>query len=73
MAQMPTNCKVADRAEIPIGFNKVEFVRHGYLFVIVDKSTVKIKNPFDYIPLYVKLSKEDDCYKIVEGKTNGSH
>lgn len=51
---------------IPDGYCRVEFERHGDLYVRVDADTVTpIKNPFDDIPKFVKVSKaKNGSYKI---------
>ena len=54
---MPEDCPIKKRHEMPKGYNKVVFERHGDLYIEVDNYTVIIKNPFNYVPEYVKLSK----------------
>jgi hypothetical protein len=44
--------------------------RKGYLYIIVDGVTLKLKNPFDIIPDYVKLYKSKGEWKIKKEKEN---
>ena len=57
---MPENCKIKSKLQIPKGYSKVRFERKGYLYVDVNDQTIQIKNPFDDIPLYVKVTKSKD-------------
>ena len=55
--QMPLNCKVKDKINIPKGYYKVRMERKGFLYIDIKGQTYKIKNPFEDIPLYVKVIK----------------
>ena len=54
---MPSNCKVKEQAEIPKGYYKVCFERRGKLYIDIDNNVKIVPNPFDYVPLYVKVTK----------------
>lgn len=54
---MPTNCKVKDKAEAPEGYYKVCFEKRGNLYVDIEGHIEVIQNPFDVVPLYVKVFK----------------
>ena len=53
-----------NEVEIPEGYNKVEYERHGYLYVDMGDGVVKIPNPFEDIPQFVKVSKTKTGYKV---------
>lgn len=53
---------------VPDGCTKVEFVRHGKLYINIDDTVRPYENPFDYIPQYVKIKKTKNGYKIEECK-----
>lgn len=61
---MPSECKIKQRAEIPKGYYRVRDVRKGYLYIDVDDETIKVKNPFDSVPLYVKVSRTKTGIKL---------
>jgi len=42
----------------------VRFVKDGYLYVDVDNTVVKIKNPFNYEPNNVNIELTDNGYTI---------
>ena len=46
-------CKYMNEVEIPEGYKKVEYERHGYLYVDMGDGVVKIPNPFEDIPQFV--------------------
>lgn len=53
-----TSCRYMNEEPTPNGYCRVEFERHGDLYVRVDADTVKpIHNPFDDIPKFVKVTK----------------
>lgn len=64
LSKMPKYCKISADAQVPNGYNKVVFERKGYLYVKVDDQTIKMLNPFDYIPDCVKLYKSKGELKI---------
>lgn len=67
LSSMPDNCQIKVKHELPKGYNKVAFERHGYLYIEVDEFTEVIKNPYTYVPSFVKLSKtKTGSYKIKE-------
>lgn len=64
---MPANCKVKLNIQVPEGYNKVREERKGWLYIDVENETIRIKNPFDYTPLYVRIKKlKNGEYKIRE-------
>lgn len=64
---MPQNCKIKEKLEIPKGYCKVRDERKGWLYVDYEDITIKVKNPFDYIPLYVRVRKlKNGEYKLRE-------
>lgn len=64
---MPQNCKIKEKLEIPKGYCKVRDERKGWLYVDYENITIKVKNPFDYIPLYVRVRKlKNGEYKLRE-------
>lgn len=62
----PNNCPVEQKQKKPKEGYKVLFERHGYLYVSIDNQAISIKNPFNEIPLYVKVIKKDGKYEILE-------
>lgn len=68
MNSMPKNCKVQDSIKPPKGWYKVRMERKGYLYVDINNQTIKLSNPFDYVPIFVKISKlKNGSFKIKEG------
>lgn len=61
---MPKDCRVAQKHDLPKGCYVVREERKGFLFVDLGGTTIKLPNPFDYTPEYVKLSKTKNGYKI---------
>ena len=57
-------CKYMNEVEIPEGCKKVEYERHGYLYVDMGNDVIKIPNPFEDIPQFVKVSKTKTGYKV---------
>lgn len=53
-----------NEVEIPDGYKKVEYERHGYLYVNLGDFVLKIENPFDVIPQFVKVIKTKTGYKL---------
>lgn len=64
LSKMPKECKIATNAQVPDGYNKVLFERKGFLYVSIENMTIKIKNPYNYIPQFVKVYKAKDEWKI---------
>lgn len=60
LKSMPSNCKIKETIEVPKGYYKIRMERKGYLYVDIDNHTHKFLNPFDYTPLYVKVTKSKD-------------
>lgn len=56
-SSMPNSCPVKEQFEVPKGFYKVEFERHGNLYIEVDGIVEIVKNPNNYVPTYVKMTK----------------
>lgn len=54
---MPTNCKVKKQQEIPEGYYRVCFEKRGNLYIDYNGHIEIIHNPFDSIPLFVKVIK----------------
>lgn len=54
---MTSNCNVKRKAEAPKGYCRVRFERKGYLYVDLGEKTVAIKNPFEDVPDFVKVTK----------------
>lgn len=52
---MPVDCKVKQKAETPKGYYRVRDERKGWLYIDYNDTTVKVKNPFDHVPLYVRI------------------
>lgn len=63
---IPKDCKVKERVSIPEGFCKVKMERKGFLYVDLGDSTVKLVNPFENVPQYVKVRKYKNKWKIIE-------
>lgn len=64
---MPTNCKIKEKASVPKGAYKVRDERKGWLYIDYKGITIKVKNPFDNIPLYVHVQKlKNGEYKLRE-------
>lgn len=55
---MPKECPVEARYQAPKGYNRVIQERNGYLYIAVDDKTIRLQNPFDNVPLYVKVYKQ---------------
>lgn len=67
----PKKCKIAENKEIPKGYCKVCFSRKGYLYVDIGNTNYMLKNPFDYIPKFVKVYKtRQGDFKIKGAWTN---
>lgn len=49
---------------MPKGMNKVRFELKGVLYVEVGDFVYEIKNPYDYIPDFVKIVQVDGEYYI---------
>ena len=60
--------RMAEDIVVPDGYIKVEFVRHGKLYMNIDGIIRSYENPFDYIPQYVKVKKTKNGYKFEEYK-----
>lgn len=64
---MPDDCKIKRQADVPAGYYRVREERKGWLYIDVDNYTIRVKNPFDHIPLYVRARKlKSGEYKIRE-------
>lgn len=64
LKSMPEDCNVKVSFEIPTGYSRVREERKGYLYVDIDSSTHKIKNPFDDVPMYVKVTKTKNGWRL---------
>ena len=63
---MPEECPVKERFETPKGSYRVIQERKGILYIDVNHSIVKIENPFDYVPKFVKMRKTKKGWKVRE-------
>lgn len=64
---MPAKCSIADNKEIPKGYCKVIQERKGFLYIDVNGNGIKVENPFNHVPLYVKVRKlKNGSYKLTE-------
>ena len=54
---MPKSCKVKQQREIPEGYCRVCFEKRGNLYVDYNGHIEIIPNPFNEVPLYVKVIK----------------
>lgn len=66
---MPKNCQIKQyvKHEIPEGKYEVMYSRKGYLYVQIEDCNYRIKNPYDFVPIYIdkdKLKKENGQYII---------
>ena len=61
---MPTDCKVKKDKKLPKGYYRVADVRKGCLYISVNGQIVKIENPFENAPKFVKLRKTKNGYQI---------
>lgn len=52
--------------EKPEGYYKVNFERHGYLYIDFNNEIIKVKNPFEDIPKFVKVKKTKTSYKLTK-------
>ena len=61
-------CKLLKEEEqkVPEGYYKVEFERHGFLYINYKNATTKVENPFDEIPKFVKIKKYKSSYKLAK-------
>ena len=67
-AGMEKYCKYLRSKEAPDGYCIVEFEKKGFLYVLIGDETLKIKNPFSFIPDYVKVYKSKGVWKIKKEK-----
>ena len=65
---MEKYCKYLQNKDVPHGYYAVEFERKGFLYVLINNETIKIKNPFNLIPDYVKVYKSKGEWKIKKEK-----
>lgn len=59
-------CKLLKDEPVPQGFYKVEFERHGFLYIKYNNVTIKVLNPFDDVPKFVKVKKTKTSYKLTK-------
>ena len=67
MPSMPKHCKVAKGANIPVGTLPVRMCRKNQLYVDIDGQTKVFNNPFNFIPLWVRIEKDKEEIKIKDG------
>ena len=64
---MPDDCKVKRDAAAPKGYKRVREERKGWLYIDLGEQTIRVKNPFDHTPLYVRVKQlKSGEYKIRE-------
>ena len=64
---MPDDCKVKRDAVVPKGYKRVREERKGWLYIDLGEQTIRVKNPFDPTPLYVRVKQlKSGEYKIRE-------
>lgn len=61
---MPNPCKISLSYEVPNGYHRVIDSRKKYLYIDMGDYTISVENPFDDIPLYVKITKTKNGYKL---------
>lgn len=59
-------CKFLKEEPVPNGYYKVEFERHGFLYIKYDGQIIKIENPFDNVPQFVKVKRTKTSYKLTK-------
>ena len=59
-------CKFLKEEQTPEGYYKVEFERHGFLYVNYNNVIIKIENPFEDVPKFVKVKKTKVSYKLTK-------
>lgn len=61
-------CKLLKEEEqkVPEGHYKVKFERHGFLYIDFNNQILKIKNPFEDVPSFVKIKKYKTSYKLAK-------
>lgn len=61
-----TYCGILKKEEnkVPDGYYKVEFEKRGFLYIEFNDSIIKVKNPFDEVPKFVKVKKTKTSYKL---------
>lgn len=57
LSKTPKECKITEKAELPKGYYRVAFEKRGFLYVRIENGLIKIKNPYDEIPIMVKAYK----------------
>lgn len=60
----PNVCKVETQSNVPQGYCRVIQIRHGMLYVDVGGQCVRISNPFQDTPEYVKVSKSNGEWTV---------
>ena len=62
------NCyKVKRQAAVPDGYCRIKEERKGWLYIDLGSETIRVKNPFDHTPLYVRVKKlKSGEYKLRE-------
>ena len=64
---IPANCKVKQQIDAPTGYCRVREERKGWLYIDLGEQTIRVKNPFDHTPLYVRVKQlKSGEYKIRE-------
>lgn len=61
-------CKYRKEEIVPVGYNKVQFEKRGELYITINNQTIKLPNPYDYVPKYVKLYQSKGNWKIKKEK-----
>lgn len=64
--RMNNTCKKKPEV-IPKNYYKVQFEKKKSLYIEVKNNIIVLKNPFDYVPVYVKLSKDRNGKWSIKG------
>lgn len=57
-------CKYMSQIKVPDGYKLVEHERRGYLYINMGNEVIKVLNPFEDIPQFVKVTKTKSGYKL---------
>lgn len=65
---MPTDCKIKISQDAPPGYYKVCYEKRGNLYISVNGYIEIYKNPYDFIPNFVKLKNKNGKKYIKDWK-----
>lgn len=57
-------CKYRKSEPTPDGYYKVEFEKRGFLYINFQNEVIKVPNPFNDIPKFVKVKQLKNSYKL---------